>query len=187
MTPTNLVRCIVGNTSGWDSAARRHPGERVAPGEIWDSAGFSRAELSLTEMAAHLGDNFECQRDVMHLLPLSSDLRLLRDRVQREGYPRRTLAHPLHHLAEAMWSLLLTRHVSEEQSRRSGGGGGRGGGSGSDGGGDPPVSCELNLMGVSIRKMWAMSFILRVRSWLSKSGILCREKESCRSRCTRQN
>lgn len=53
----------------------------------YGTAQVSQAGLSLKAMVEHLGDYFECHRNVMHLLPLSSDWRLLFDRVQR-GIPK---------------------------------------------------------------------------------------------------
>lgn len=48
----------------------------------YGTAQVSHAGLSVKVMVKHLGDYFECHCNVMHLLLLSSDLRLLFDRVQ---------------------------------------------------------------------------------------------------------
>lgn len=53
----------------------------------YGTAQVSHAGLSVKAMVKHLGDYFECHCNVMHLLLLSSDLRLLFDRVQ-SGIPK---------------------------------------------------------------------------------------------------
>lgn len=77
------------NLNTWD-----HKETRVF-GELWDST-VPHAALSVKAVLTHLGDHLECQCHVMHLLPLSSDWRLLFDRV---GYPRREPTKSFYHLA----------------------------------------------------------------------------------------
>lgn len=87
---SDTTLCILGhNMNTWDQKEKR------AFGELWDNT-VSHAALSVKVMVAHLGDHLECQCNVMHLVPLSSDWRLLFDRV---GYPRREPTKSFHHLA----------------------------------------------------------------------------------------
>lgn len=82
----------------------------------YGTAQVSQAGLSVKAMVEHLWDYFECHCNVMHLLPLSSDWRLLVDRVQR-GIPK-ARAHvviPSSGWSLCVWSLLPPVHVSKQK------------------------------------------------------------------------